>query len=155
MSQEFWLGVGVSTALFGIGTLVSIFSSDIRQYFLAWWRNRALRGKSLKLAKLEQDLEMHELRASNPGIASAYFWSGLFLIIVLVMMLVLIAFLVYQLQSAPVRQALLVFFGVTWFLCFGMAYELHEKAMQLRRPEDRARALNIQIEGLKKKLGDR
>ncbi len=155
MSQEFWLGVGVSAALFCAGALISVFGSDIRQYCLAWWQDRTLRGNSLKLAKLEQDLEMHELRASNQNVASAFFWSGLFLIIVLVMMLILIAFLVYQIQSPVIRQAMMAFFGVTWFSCFGVAHELHEKAMQLRRPDERARALKSRIEGLKKRLGGR
>lgn len=151
MSQEFWLGVLVSGALFAAGSLISIFGSDIRRYVMEWRRNRALRGNSLRLAKLERELALHTLRAENPGLASAFFWSGLFLLIVLLMLLVLMFFLIYQLQSPSVRQLLWALFGVAWITCYAVANELHSKADQLRHPTLRSELLKKKIERLRGK----
>lgn len=153
MSQEFWFGVLVSGALFAAGSIISIFGSDIRRYALEWHRNRALRGNSLRLAKLERELALHTLRTDNPGVASAFFWSGLYLLIVLLMLLVLMFFLIYQIQSPSIRQVLWIFFGVAWITCYTAANELHSKANQLRHPTLRAEELKMKIETLKEKLG--
>ena len=152
MSAEFWYGMIVSAVLFAVGSAISIFSTDIRQYYKAWRDDRRLRGTALKISKLEQELQDHENMAENPAIASAFFWSGLFLVIVLLMLLSLVGFLVMHLRSELWRPIGTVLFAVTWLMAYGVASALHKRAMALRRPASHAAKLNDRLDKLRARL---
>lgn len=153
MSEEFWLGVLVSSALFGIGTLVSIFSSDIRSYILTWRKNRTLKGVALKIAKTERELSQHQHLSSNHVVASAYFWSGLFLILMLGLLLGLAAFLSHQIsESSGLRPFLGAMIGLGWLILYAFSNELYTRANSLRCPEVRTKALEAKLNELRGRL---
>ncbi|HKU80067.1 MAG TPA: hypothetical protein VJQ42_09470 [Rhodanobacteraceae bacterium] len=152
MSAEFWYGVVVSAVLFAAASAISIFSTDIRQYYRAWWNDRRLRGTALKINKLEQELRDHENMTKNPATASAFFWAGLFLVIVLLMLLGLVGFLEVQLSNGLWRALGAVICAFMWFLVYTVANSLYKRAQALSRPASHAAQLGERLNKLRAKL---
>jgi len=152
VSAEFWYGVIVSAVLFAVGSAISIFSADIRQYYRAWWNDRRLRGTALQIRKLERELQDHENMTKNPAAASAFFWAGLFLVIVLLMLFGLVGFLAMQLSNELWRALGAVLCAFMWFLVYTLANSLHKRAKALSRPALHAAQLGERLDKLRAKL---
>lgn len=152
MSMEFWYGAIFSAVLFLMGSIISVFSSDLRAYFLTWQKDKTLRGLDLRIRKAEFELSRHERLASDPAAATAFFWSGLYLLITITLLLAMLGFLASQINSALFRHFGTGFVIVTWLIVYTLAHVLHRQADALRDSQTYVSALKQHIRNLKARL---
>ena len=152
MSQEFWLGVLVSGVLFAIGSLISIFGSDIRLYYAEWQKNRSLHGISLKIAKIERELAQSERLANNPGVAAAYFWAGTFQVLQMFLLFIISCLLIYNLGESRFKPYGIAAVGFLWLACYAMVSSWYERAASLRWPLVHMSRLKAKLEELRERL---
>ena len=152
MSMEFWYGAIFSAVLFLMGSIISVFSSDLRAYFLTWQKDKTLRGLDLRIRKAEFELSRHERLASDPVAATAFFWSGLYLLITMVLLFALLGFLLFQIDSALFCHFGTGFVIVAWFIVYMLANMLHRRADTLRDSQTYVSTLKQHIKKLKARL---
>jgi hypothetical protein len=146
--MEFWYGVLFSTFLFVLGTIISIFASDVRSYVITWQKDRALRGKALQLKKLKRDLEIHEQLVADPGSVAAFFWSGLYLIISVAMLIAFMGFVVTHAPDGWAKKSGEIMITVSCSVCYLAASFLFRKACTLINPSEQSAKLQSKIKAL-------